>query len=404
MMTTSEFADAIQKGLGRAVLAVDSFVSEDFAKVILTACVEDQRYDRQLEDGRSDYLMSLVVRAELVDQLLPILLVPVCESAVAWDRNLQIDMLGQFARRSESRAWDALVRYANELNGDAFDVIASVGPQGVEWFVENVLDRIPADEKWRVKFWAEEIEGLSESTILALKKAEREFDDWKPTRSTGSGSKRPETFEEAMEAIQNGAFYINVLQAIGANLTDEQVLQVAHLWLEESEFRPGNTYRRLFEVREFPLPVEEITQRIRAGKPPIRFEDMLSRINDPQARELGLQLLTQAEPDWRGFNCLLGSFIEEDIPILVQTLTEFETYPAEDIHSIGMSLRGMAKKFTPGPRLSILKWVYENTPCSLCRNGAVELMIKDNSLPESYRLELEFDADSYSRQLVTKLS
>ena len=55
-----EFAAALRKGQGRAMLHVLHYGLEDVEGLILEACLHNQVYDQQLESIRGDWLFSMI--------------------------------------------------------------------------------------------------------------------------------------------------------------------------------------------------------------------------------------------------------------------------------------------------------------------------------------------------------
>src|SRR6266540_4479079 len=55
----SEFASALQKGQGRALLHVMAYGLDAVADLVLDACLHDQRYDSQVESSRAPWLFQM---------------------------------------------------------------------------------------------------------------------------------------------------------------------------------------------------------------------------------------------------------------------------------------------------------------------------------------------------------
>ncbi len=400
LLTIDEFASAVRKGLGRAVLALDEPVPDAYHQVILTACQEDQRYDRQCEDRRTDYLMALLDRARIVDRFLESALAPLENECDTRTRSLRMQMLGQFARRGRDEAWTVLVGYASTGMEEAWDALELVGARGIAWLTAHVLPGLPSEERWRTVSWLD-CDGLSPSTVAVLTEVQREQDAAREARPKPR-SKMPKTFVGALKKVQRESRYTSVLRRLADVLTVEEVQLVAKLWLTESNPGRGASYADLFSECDFPFPIESLLDLVKSGKAPHDYEEVLSRISHPAARNHGLALLSRPEPNWRGYACLQSSFSAEDEPFLESALSSFTSLSADDLHALGYPLMEVAQRMeSPELRFAMLRWVYENTPCSLCRSKPVEEMVKHGVLPDFYRRELEFDADSYSRELAT---
>jgi hypothetical protein len=55
----TEFASALRKGQGRAMLPVIHFGLDDVKDLVLEACIHNQVYDQQIESGRGDWLFEM---------------------------------------------------------------------------------------------------------------------------------------------------------------------------------------------------------------------------------------------------------------------------------------------------------------------------------------------------------
>jgi hypothetical protein len=58
-LTMEQFADAVSKGLGRAMIHVRRYGLDDIADILLDACVHNKTYDAQCEDQRTDWLYAM---------------------------------------------------------------------------------------------------------------------------------------------------------------------------------------------------------------------------------------------------------------------------------------------------------------------------------------------------------
>ena len=134
---------------------------------------------------------------------------------------------------------------------------------------------------------------------------------------------------------------------------------------------------------------------------PIRSEAVgaFSWITDPRVRAKGLELIAKAPDfsDWYfGISLLENNYQPEDESLLLRTL---KSVPADidihDLHSIVMSLHGLAEANAGFSFEPILLWAYENSPCPYCRGKSVEQMIQRNIATK--KLLEECRDDSYER-------
>ena len=405
-LTADQFADAVQKGLGRAVMAIDGPVSDEYKKVIINACLFDVRYDNWSEHGRAPYMMRMADKAELTDIVLSLLLEPFNDDIGNRAKRLRKYMLVEYSRRGEQRAFDALVPFALSNDEETWEAIAYVGAKGVEWLTINILPNLEFDERWRAKYWRDDCEGVLSVSIAeeldAFISAHQEFQDLRPKYVP---AKRPETLDEALEEVATKRVVSSSIWYLAEKLTDDEVQRVANLWLNEKDLRRARSYALLFQVRDFPFRLHIIADRVIAEDPPFDFESVLSYCEHPKVREFGLSLINKDMPDYRGYECLKSSFLDEDIPFLIQSLDRFVGCNQQELHDLCTAIRDMCETIpTAELRAPFLIWNYEHNPCSFCRNIAAEIMAEDGTLPHAYRQEMAFDADSDTRKLVLEIS
>jgi hypothetical protein len=344
--------------------------------------------------------MLLAERAGLLAKLQKNVVGSILEPLNDWDRLLRIRFIGEFAMRADTVALEILRSLASGGETDAWEILADVGD--MVWLTQHILPTMSLDEKWRAGLWLDENPSMSDDILDALHEAKNEFDVVQTKNETERQNLEPLTFDETLEEIQKGNNYVRGLLQLGTILSDDQAINVANLWLNEKDFRKSRNYLKLFRISGYPLSVRHIVDLYDQGNPPWRFEEIVSQFQHQQVREFGLKLICQPEPDYRGYICLTKSFQPDDLPVMEAGLSQFLTMPGDDLHLLAMGLRSLAEMMTPQERLPFLVWAYEHTPCSACRGWTAEIMIQDGNLPDAYREELRFDADTYARELASK--
>jgi hypothetical protein len=58
-LTRKEFADALQKGLGRVYLHATQYGIDEVTELVLKACLHNQAYDPQSESSRGKWLFEI---------------------------------------------------------------------------------------------------------------------------------------------------------------------------------------------------------------------------------------------------------------------------------------------------------------------------------------------------------
>jgi len=105
---------------------------------------------------------------------------------------------------------------------------------------------------------------------------------------------------------------------------------------------------------------------------------------------LGVQLL---EKNWR----------PEDETLIRRAL---ETIPSDidvdELHSVVCSLVDLTEGNAEAAFGTLLPWVYENSPCSICRRTSVEQMLQRNIATQEFLDECRDDCDQEIRELAEK--
>jgi hypothetical protein len=58
-LTREQFADAVSKGLGRAMMYVKRYGIDDIADILLDACVRNKIYDAECENRRTEWIYAI---------------------------------------------------------------------------------------------------------------------------------------------------------------------------------------------------------------------------------------------------------------------------------------------------------------------------------------------------------
>jgi hypothetical protein len=123
----------------------------------------------------------------------------------------------------------------------------------------------------------------------------------------------------------------------------------------------------------------------------------LTHIDDPSMRNLGLELMSTPDRCDLGVTLLTAQSQPGDYKLIEQALRQ----PMSDhvYHSLGMDVLRFVKANLTGEAEASLALLYENGPCSMCRESCVKHLISLNRFPGWMRDECRYDADSGTREL-----
>ena len=131
--------------------------------------------------------------------------------------------------------------------------------------------------------------------------------------------------------------------------------------------------------------------------------DALSNTKHLFIREKALAMLraNPIPPNWfDGLALLENNFQVEDIPTILSSLQANRIADGDVLHDIVSYLRKMDDNNPSDAFAPILLWMYENCPCSECRQDVVERLLEMNRLPVEIREECRDDCNPDIRELV----
>lgn len=422
-MQISEFEAALAKGLGRPLLYVQDHNARPYRDAILHACTHNLVYDRQCEEGRAPYLFELLHLTREPDfyreKILSALLAPAEDE----DVSQMLGIVRRFAQQGDSLArqavYSAIIQDAaeNEFH-DADELIELDGIEGLLFVVEYYLAAEPEDEDWRPGWWVDllaERDGKATAWQAMTQAASRlpTFAKWlqavRHSKRTQADQRRkrlrqPRPDYASLRAlIEKKGRRAPVSRGWAESASAEELQQAATDLLAETNEDRLYAYLKIFRWVPFPsqhLRLIEIARTYQNQKDHLASAAMkaLSRIGHSEIRVFALTLMEQ--PYWyrEAIEMLSQNYQEGDYH-LVESLLEQKLDP-DDYHDLGFGVEHFAEAHpTPESERSLLL-LYENGPCSLCRNGCVDQLIALNRLPEWMREECQYDADSATRRAI----
>ncbi len=403
-MTSDAFRDALAKGQGRTALVLQHSDPAPFFNAILGACVENLQIDPYCEAGRGPYVMRLINLANLRNGALDAILEALPKSEESRDRDWMVDLLEEFARGGEERAWEALRDLAVSGDKRAQDDLATVDEAGLEWVEANVLPTLTEDDQWRVGMWLpdEETDDVTpvQHRLRALQKENEARWETPPARGG-----RPRTPLEARSFLQDLA----AGKSPGMRPYEFARLANRKEWRELAERLLKIDDRLLawriasaFRGQRFPLPARRLVSHATRKERGAAVCRILSAIESPRVRHLALKLLRVRPLPEDAIRVLESNFHRGDERLVASLLTDVEVYDPDDLHDVVLDLISLFFKRPEGRWQPHAEWVYEHSPCSMCRGSAVDWLVEHGVLPETIREEGAYDAEPDVRERVAE--
>lgn len=179
---------------------------------------------------------------------------------------------------------------------------------------------------------------------------------------------------------------------------DDLIEVATHALTEENDNIKAGLLR-VFGWADFPLDPEGILHFVSSSNPHLEeiALDVLSRLRDDRIHALAVELL-QAGKLEQGLSLLVKNWRKKDDMLIRKNLL-----PSKQVsHATQMSIIEIYMEHRSNSCGDILYHVYENGPCSFCRNGIVEAMAKNKVLTDQVLQECLYDSYEDTRILAQK--
>jgi hypothetical protein len=344
-LNEEDFAEALKKGLGRALLHVKHHGLKNIEDLVLNACLHNQAYDPQCESSRAERLWGMIKNR----QEFPVFRNKILNALKKEKYHHDLQELFQFAKLM-----------VQEGDNDAHQ----------QFRQKYTLKRIIEDAR----------NGVGEGDYIYMR------------------------FGQFASARELEKIYFQFLKE------KNESLQLRLLWVFAGTPMP-RLDKRVFELAT-------------GNNDSLRKASIasLAQISDKQVHKLARQKVQKGEllgPDENVLNLFIRNYQDGDAHLIAQTLNRISPDKYE-AHHLGGSIIKLIDQYDLKSRFPLrriykekhyddptlakpLIWVYENTPCSLCRHDSVVKLDKLNQLKDSIIYECLFDVDEETRAFAQKL-
>jgi hypothetical protein len=436
-LSRDEFADALRKGKGRAMLHDREYGLEGIADLLLEACIHNQVYDQQLESGRGEWLFAMFRNTPQFPEIRDAILQALDTDTDAKNLYQLCQLAGAIAALGDAQMHQALGRVVYRDAGDpASDEMLGVeewldleGVRGMlelariygrqllwdpERFVviELLVNERHPEFRQALSEAAEDDPEIKAYYTAALEREQelfaREPIDREAARRDNHDRMRKEYQLEGILADARAGVgdYPGHYTAFGMHATLVELEIVLTQLLQEPG--PAVRMRLLWVFRRGKLPRldAQLFAWVNGKDEGLRSAAIaaLARVSDPQVHRLAREKVEIGQllgADQEGLNLFLYNYEDQDASLIARGLAGLHPN-ADEAHSLGYSAMELAEKF-PGQELTeTVVWVYENTPCAFCRYTAVKWLDQLGLLTAAQRYECQFDANEDIREMVER--
>lgn len=438
-LTKLEFAAALKRGQGRALQYVRQHGLSEVGDLVLESCLKNPAYDRQCEGSRAAWLFRMFLDSEDYDRFSAAILSELSSlpsEANCYDLEHLCELAALMAKAGDEAAASALrsrvlaqpLNWPHSLYGcqplvalDGVPAVVALARRFGQLLIEELDERPPSVEYLTEDLGifdaaAQELQRLAEADgdieryldneeVYAAR--ERESQQKSPDERRREGWERVRK-ELTLDGILNDAArgvgeYPGRYLRFGKYATDDELKIVLQRLIEETQ--ETVCLRLLWIFRRTPLPElhPRIWQLADSKDDALRYAavEALAQKKDPRVGELGRSRLRSGDFTARDSDTL-DLFIRNYQPLdeqLIMSAVKPLTPDEGEAHNLGSSLLNICDENPLRTSLEMLKWVYETTPCTVCRHSAVKQMAATGSVPPEIVSECLDDADEDLRHI-----
>jgi hypothetical protein len=425
-LNQNEFSNALEKGLGRVYLYVEQYGDELIRDQLLHACLINQSYDSQCEDSRAEWLMSLISLSKNGNFYIPKIIAALYASSEFWDvyqLNELCQLIAQHGNESAKLAiyekFDMQEFNASYMGGA--EIIQMDGLEGLLHVAKVIGKRLTEEND----YWEDDqlycktcerfgkeatdeflVKHAKENPFVMayldeLKKIEERCKP-RDSRSHTERFRDENPIDLIIEGVNNAkGKYPGNYMSFGKYATTDEIERIFSLLTSETNKEKLIRYLWIFRRRELPrlpLPIAELAL---SSDPEIQDAAIsaLGNLSEPSVREIAISLCSNEDKEiaLKAIELFVNNYQEGDSKYIDPLLNT--VWDKDILHGACMDSIELFKKHPLEELVNSMLWVYENTPCTHCRNRAISLLIEKGWLPEIELNECLYDCVKDTREL-----
>lgn len=419
-MNKSEFQELVQSGLGRAIIYARENDVQAFRDVILDACLHCYSADAQSEGTRASYMLDLVNllpdRQFYCDQVLTAL----PNSGDDWDAAQRFHFAAYLTFDGDERARQ--VRYESFKPGPklgeaiAIDFLRMDGLKGLLFAAAKIGELLisrpdEVDEGW---LWmqAKEICGEQEArkSLSQAGATDPRIEAYRLAAmagevNSGNGIRTSEEIKTlSYDQLQSKLLDIRPfrLRAWAKRASTDDLERAAYDLLQAQAPKEQLQYLRIFSGRPFPQDPELLLQLSLSANEELAYAAAvaLAQITHPSVRNIAFRLADNRLVGRQVAIAMLDQNWQPNDHEMVLSWFEAESDRNARHHMERDLMHFWEHHPEPASEIRMLCSIYENGPCSFCREIVVKRLIELDSLSASMRAECAYDANEDIRHLV----
>ncbi len=277
--------------------------------------------------------------------------------------------------------------------------------QGLEWLINHRLPLLPDDDLYEVGGWVEDAVGQEfDECRNELPQSIREvIEDAVLRKQTNARptALRPNPSLSVMETIDRvfkGGVLFDIVKAAKA-ASESELIEVAERLLPAQTSIEARSCGKAFSRQPIPLPAGRLIRRLEDPEVQHWYLQILERLDHPEVHDFAPVWAARRPIDGIQLSLFRSTFQITDEAIVDEVLADFHGADLDDQHCIVLDLLKITCKPIDVRRTKWLKWIYEHSPCSLCRSNAGGGLFRMGEFPPEWMDEVLFDAETELREL-----
>jgi hypothetical protein len=426
-LSRAEFADAIAKGLGRALLYVQNYGLDRVKDLVLNACLHDLSYDIQCSNSRSKWLFAMFANSPYYLEFRDEILTELSKEPESYNDLHQVcGIVREMALAGDLIAIDKLTErvyhYSSQPNTDDWDGANElIEVQGIDAALElsRIFGRrLLANSDDSVPEYLRFFRNMSEESIEIFDRharTEESIATYYKYIVDGSLNRERECAERASQpkktislakiinlARRKKHDYPSIYMRFGQkNATPAELETVFSLLLNEPD--EEICLRLLWVFRRAPIPIlaERLFEWVDSQTDLLKIAALqaLAQISDDRIYQLGRSKLAAGQitgEDTDTIDLFINNYHAGDAELILAKLQAVEIDP-EDLHAIGFSIDDISQKQINPELVILLEWIYDRTPCCICRDRIIEQLKIYQPLPNPILTEYQFDSRKWDK-------
>ena len=401
------------KGQGRAIVALQSGQFQPALHDLRRLVLRWPGDDAQCETTRGWYTAELMRASDHESVLCDLVIRHLGRTkGPRRDQSHRKAIVAELAKRGNLKANDAL--HAGFDPADEFrlagEILEAEGLVGLDWLITHSDGYLVPESAWILRWWVEDLQSAyGDDMVLQWLEKESAHRGEVATFKRLLAEEPPAQKDHPKEAQIS---YDSLREQWAASEPGQQIStsmwvvkasedELRKAWKAfESELDPDWLRRIARGLKRKPkfANIDIIADRARSWNGDLNpFVSALEEIKDERLRQLGLDL-AQAGRIEDGVAILATNASPGDEPVIVAALRTI----TDDghLHVAGMDVLRMSDDLDT---FEMLLWVYEQTPCSFCREGAVDNLIKSHNPPAWLLQECLWDCVADTREMARAL-